>query len=342
MAGDYGRIHRLLRILTLIQSEPGWKSTRLALECQTSARNVYRDIAVLRAAGIPVEYDAQLGGYRVRKEFFLPAVELTLDESLALVALAEHIGGKEQIPMMGAAARAIEKVRCNLPARVQQELALIDPHLNIQLQPAGPADQIKDVYQKMRLALVQKRALQCEYDAVTKEGDGRPFLFEPYTLFFSQRAWYAVGYHHGRRGLRTLKLNRFCACGLTARRYTIPKSFSLQKHLGNAWRMMRGDKTYDVELWFDPAFAQTIEDTHWHKTQQVRWQADGSIVFKVKVDGLEEIIWWILSMGPHCVVRKPAELAQRIGDLASAVVHRYESASPPAPAARAGSLATVG
>lgn len=41
------------------------------------------------------------------------------------------------------------------------------------------------------------------------------------------------------------------------------------------------------------------------------------MIFRCKVDGLDEIVWWILSMGPHCVVNKPPELADRVGELAA-------------------------
>jgi proteasome accessory factor B len=106
----------------------------------------------------------------------------------------------------------------------------------------------------------------------------------------------------------------------------IPEDFSLARHLGNAWRMIRGQKTYRVELAFDPEFAETIADTHWHPTQEVIWNDDQSITFRCKVDGLEEIVWWVLSMGPHCVVNKPKELAEQVKELAAAMVANYVDA----------------
>jgi predicted DNA-binding transcriptional regulator YafY len=78
-----------------------------------------------------------------------------------------------------------------------------------------------------------------------------------------------------------------------------------------------------VELHFDPEFAETIADTHWHSTQEVIWNDDQSITFKCKVDGLEEIVWWVLSMGPHCTVKKPKELIEQVRKLASEMVARY-------------------
>jgi len=48
--------------------------------------------------------------------------------------------------------------------------------------------------------------------------------------------------------------------------------------------MIRGKKTYEVELHFDAEFAETVADTHWHPTQETIWQDDGSVIFRCKVD----------------------------------------------------------
>ncbi len=130
--------------------------------------------------------------------------------------------------------------------------------------------------------------------------------------------------HHGKHNeVRNLRLSRFTHLEPTGDVYTIPKTFTLDQHLGNAWRMMRGNKTYAVELHFDAEFADTIADTHWHATQEVTWNSDESITFECKVDGLEEIVWWILSMGPHCTVKKPVELIEQVRALALAMVKQY-------------------
>jgi predicted DNA-binding transcriptional regulator YafY len=90
--------------------------------------------------------------------------------------------------------------------------------------------------------------------------------------------------------------------------------------------MIRGSTTYDVELLFDAEFAETISDTHWHATQDTDNRPDGSMLFRCKVDGLDEIVWWIMSMGPHCVVKKPKVLAQQVKSLAMDIVKHYPEA----------------
>jgi predicted DNA-binding transcriptional regulator YafY len=121
-----------------------------------------------------------------------------------------------------------------------------------------------------------------------------------------------VGHHGLHDEIRTFKLNRFADMQATTQKYEIPKSFTLAKYLGNAWRMIRGAKRHDVELIFDPTFAETISDTSWHPTQEFDNLPDGSLRFTCTVDGLDEIVWWVLSMGSHCKVIQPPELAERV------------------------------
>ncbi len=328
MPADYTRIHRLLRILTLIQGESGWTAERLAQACSVTVRTIYRDMKSLEGAGIPYFHDEATNGYRIHRDFYMPPVQLTLDESLALVALGEHIGGREQIPLTRAASRAVSKVRSVMPHRLREELESLDKHIAIKLTHAGPFDGIQDVYSQVRESIVRRFSLRCCYESVQsprqQNGQDEVFLFDPYKLFFSKRAWYVIGHHHGRDEQRCLKLNRFTKVEPTRAAYTIPKDFDLDDQLGYAWQMIRGSKRYNIELWFSPEFAETIADTHWHSTQEIRWHEDGSMHFRCKVDGLDEIVWWVMSMGPHCRVLKPKALANRVRDMALATAQGYE------------------
>ncbi|MCC7204864.1 MAG: WYL domain-containing protein [Phycisphaeraceae bacterium] len=332
MATDYGRIHRLLKILVMIQSGRSWSAQSLARECGKSVRTIFRDLRTLEAAGVPCQFNSRRGGYQVRADFFMPPVELTIEESLSLAALGEQVAGQDQIPLTRAAARAIEKVRCQLPGPIRQEVEQTGRHLRIRLAATAPEDGSQDVYDLVHMAIRTRRVLRCGYEAAhgsdpggsRRAGPDEEFEFEPYTLFFSQRAWYAVGRHGGRRGaIRCLKLSRFTRCQLAGRRYEIPRSFRLDDHLGLAWRMIRGGRRHEVVIEFDAEFAETVADTRWHATQSVEWREDGSMVFRCQVDGLDEIVWWVLSMGPHCRVVRPRELADRVADLGRGVAAVY-------------------
>jgi predicted DNA-binding transcriptional regulator YafY len=58
------RIHRLLRMITLLQGRQSWSVEELALELQVSRRTVFRDLNMLEMAHIPYYFDDERGNYR--------------------------------------------------------------------------------------------------------------------------------------------------------------------------------------------------------------------------------------------------------------------------------------
>lgn len=243
---------------------------------------------------------------------FLPPVQLTPREALALCLLCGEIAEKEQIPFTRPAWMGLTKLLATLPASARQEAMTAADSVVVQTAAATPPDGHLDVYQRVQRSIATRTALRCRYEAAGRDGDDGEFEFEPYALYFAVRAWYAVGLHNERDGIRTLKLNRFTMVSPTERSFQIPDGFSLDGLLGNAWRMIRGEPDYEVELRFDPQFAETIADTLWHKTQRLEEHEDGSLTFRCTVAGLNEIVWWVLSMGPHCRVIAPEELREQV------------------------------
>lgn len=329
MPKDNTRLLRLLRILSILTGQAPRNAAQFAERLGIDQRTFYRDLKALRELGIVIDFDDTDQGYRVRRESFLQPLHLTAPEALALTLLAQGVGGSgngdEQIAQTGDAARAMEKLRAKLPASVRADLIDMENHVDIRLPATGPdSAAIGDVFHAVRSAIASRRALQCRYDSLNPEtSDGEAFELRPYALSFDQRAWYVVGHHGGRDDIRRLKLNRFTALHQTDKPYAIPDDFSLDIFRGKAWRMIRGDRLYSVAIRFDAQFAETVADTNWHSTQEVQEADDGSIVFRCEVEGLDEIVWWVLGYGPHAQVLEPTELADRVRGLAQATAKRY-------------------
>ncbi len=322
-------LHRLLKIIVLVQSGPGWNAASLAKECMVVERTIYRDVKKLETVGVPIKHDEASGGYRVSGEFFLPPVQLSSEEAIALAVLCEEVAGREQIGFLSPALRALQKLRAQLPTEMREEVQRKSRHVTIRTAQHVPSADHLDVFNRMSTAINTGKALECEYD---KAGAGNAnsgaaaeaFIFEPYALHYNLRAWYAVGRHTGRQGMRCLKLTRFLRVTPTPRSYNIPASFSIDKYLRNAWSIIPGEKDYDVEIVFDAGLAQTVIETMWHPTQETEEHADGGATFRCTVSGLDEIVWWVLSMGNKCRVVGPPELARRVADEARTVAALYE------------------
>jgi predicted DNA-binding transcriptional regulator YafY len=311
MGRSYTRIHRLLRLLAIIQSRRGLKAQDLAGLLNITERTIYGDLNALKDAGIPCDFDIETQGYRVRPGFFMPPVEFTADEAMALVLLLEQTSQSDQIPYLSSVSKAVEKIRAQLPPQMLEEITPLDDRVQIDMARSQADHSARDVFDEVRDAIVRRRLLLCRYESATSPSDDSEFEFRPYVLWFCQRAWYAVGYHGGRQEVRHLKLNRFISVRPTDRPYHIPEDFNMRAHLGNAWRM-RGGPPYHVRVQFSDSFADNASETRWHHTQQEQWNSDGSVTLSFDVDGLDEIVWWVLGYGPEAKVLEPPELIDMV------------------------------
>jgi len=75
--------------------------------------------------------------------------------------------------------------------------------------------------------------------------------------------------------------------------------------------VFRGEQSYDIELRFESEAAKVVTETEWHHTQQVSKHRDGTVTLSFTVDGLEEILRWILTWTGQVTIVKPDQLRQR-------------------------------
>ena len=58
--------------------------------------------------------------------------------------------------------------------------------------------------------------------------------------------------------------------------------------------------------------AVLVTETTWHHTQKVRRHKDGTATLTFLIDGLDEILWWVLGWSGRVCVVKPPELREMV------------------------------
>jgi proteasome accessory factor B len=322
---DVGRLHRVLKIITMLQGGRTFNAGRLAAECGVSRRTVYRDLNAIEKAGIPFFYDAPSQGYRIHTTGLLPPINLDLEEALALVLLATELGRTGRLPLFQPARDAAAKIESSLPLGLRASLGSLIQRMAVRPGPVARHNALQETYRLVQRAIVRHEALDARYISFHDGGQIRTRL-EPYWLMFHERAWYVIGRSSKHRSVRTFKLGRFKALEPSGAPFKMPADLSIEKHLGNAWRLMRGDKTYEVHLKFSPLVGPNVAEVNWHPTQRIRWDDDGAVHFTATVDGLDEIVWWVLGYGPEVEVVAPPELRTRLADMARRMLRLYDKA----------------
>lgn len=83
------RLIRLMRIITIVQANPGILARELAERCETSERTIYRDMEALSAMHIPITNMGHGKGYIFISNFALYPLNWTEEEVEAFTKLGE-------------------------------------------------------------------------------------------------------------------------------------------------------------------------------------------------------------------------------------------------------------
>ncbi len=321
---NLARIHRLLELIGLLQAGRGYNAEGLAQACGVSRRSIFRDLDLLRQSGVPVAFDETRECYRIPGACLLPPTNFTADEALALLVLCHELGNGAGLPFLGPARSAAVKLESALPARLRDQLRDVVAAVKIQPAPNNPLEGRKPVYEQLLEAIANRRNVRIRYGSLQEQKEITTRL-SPYRMFFSRRSWYVVGRWSIHRAKRTFNLGRILQLEPLEDRFQVPRGFSIERYLRNAWHMIpeRGPDR-EVLVRFDRLVAQNVAEVHWHKTQRVEFRDDGSLDFRATVSGLNEISWWILGYGDQAEVIAPPELRKLVAARARRMAERYE------------------
>jgi proteasome accessory factor B len=306
------RISRLLKLLQTLQAGNGKDADGLAAACGVSRRTFFRDLETLRAAGVPLEFDDEHNRYSIAGEFFLPPTNFTAEEALAVIVLTSKYAGVGRLPFLEPAQRAALKLESNLPGPLRDELRSVTRSIQINVPQVNPLVNKQECYQQLVDAIAGRHVVRINYQSLT-EWETITTKLRPYQLLFSLRSWYVIGRSSLHKDTRTFNLSRITEAIPLKERYVIPKSFSLEKHLKNAWHLIPDEgPDQEVVVRFQPLVARNVAEVVWHKTQELLWREDGSLDFHARVSGLNEISWWILGYGDQAEVLQPLKLRRLV------------------------------
>ncbi|QDV37567.1 helix-turn-helix transcriptional regulator [Tautonia plasticadhaerens] len=300
------RFARILKLLELLQGYPRCNRPFLARELEITVRTVQRDLEVLRLAGVPWDFDRAEGCYLLPDGWQFPGTGLTGFEALGRVTSAALAGA---MGLPDGKARQTHVRRPENPSRRPARELLEDTRrvtavLGMKLADHG---QCGPAIRTIQEALLGGRCLEGTYASPYQSGEKR-LVLHPYRLCFVKQAWYLIARPEGSDRPTTYRVARFRAISGTGAPASVPEVFDLRAYFGDAWAVYRGERGYEVEVRFVPEAAALVTETNWHHTQRERRHEDGSLTLEFRVDGLEEIVWWVLGWTGRVEVVQPPEL----------------------------------
>lgn len=315
------RVHRILRLIVLLQSRQALSSRDLMDQLGVSRRTLFRDLNTLELAGIPY-YHEKRRGYRIGKGFFLPPVSLTVPETLGLMLLAKSTATRKGAPLGRAAVSAIAKLTATVPDEIRQACNDLLTHVSVDHGAQLDQDQESVHYVSVQRCIDEGRCCKVVYNSPA-EPEIITMRLDPYALHFASRAWYVIGYCDHYQDVRILKLSRLQSVEPMQRLFVRPKNFNPMDKIGQAWQLIPEGQIYCIELEFSARVASNVIETRWHPSQKHEMLEDGRCRVSFEIDGLGEIAWWICGYADQVIVISPPQLRHRVARMLKHAFEQY-------------------
>lgn len=320
------RVSRLLKLLQLLQSGEPLTVEEMGERVGVSRRTVFRDISLLGDAGLRFDYDRDTKRYSAPKHSLLPPVTLDHAEALTLMMAVRYVLERPWCADRAVASSAALKLQGMLPSALVDYCWRMLGAVEVSRGQVSDATGIVDTLSMLQSVIAESKRVRVRYDSYY-EGKAIDDTLTPYRVVFRHRGWYLIARSERDDRVQTYKIERVLSASVLERPARGDPNFDVDDYFGNAWLMIRGDTSYHVRIRFSSKVAGNVDEVIWHKTQQTTYAEDGSLLFDVDVDGLGEIMWWVLGYGDQAEVVDPPELREMILGHARSMSQMYEGKS---------------
>ncbi|MBM4000389.1 MAG: HTH domain-containing protein [Planctomycetes bacterium] len=198
-----GRHARAIRLLTCLQGGPAFNAKELSLRLNVSRRTIYRDLNLIRDAGIPVEFNSDDSGYRIEHGSDKPLAPPNFnDRDLAKLVLTSQLSVLNSWPHFAMSCReSMTRLLAHYPRRIRETISHLLSCCAVELPKPDYVDQHVETIEMLLAAIVRQKQVRLDLDQRFEVRDGRGTTeFSVYRLIAGLEDWWIVGRSslHGR------------------------------------------------------------------------------------------------------------------------------------------------
>lgn len=315
---------RLLRLLSLLQARADWPGSELAHRLEVTPRTLRRDVARLRSLGYPVHATpGTAGGYRLGAGASLPPLLLDDDEAVAVALSLRSAAAHSVAGVSEASVRALAKLEQVLPARLRERAAAIG---SATVPLAGP-DPAVDPGALVTIARACHRRERLEFGYRDSAGSLSRRLVEPHRLVQASYRWYLVARNAGspaspagraeptgHADWRTFRVDRIDALHATGVRFVPRDPPDAAAFVARA--ITTAPYRYQARI-IVRAAASAVAERIPPSVGVVTTATADSCVLTTGSDSLDALAFHIAMLGLPVQVLEPAELVERMSELAA-------------------------
>jgi predicted DNA-binding transcriptional regulator YafY len=317
------RAARLVQLLLLLQARGRLTAAALATELEVSERTIHRDVEALSAAGVPIYAErGPHGGFQLVDGYRTRLTGLTGDEAEALF-LSGMPGPAAELGLGTVVAAARLKVLAALPAELRTRASRLVERFHLDAASWFNAGESVPHLGVVADAVWEARRITVGYRRAGGEVDR---MLEPLGLVLKAGIWYLVA--RADEQIRTYRISRFSRVTPTADGFERPAEFDLAGH----WHASIAEYERDtprievtvrvheraIGLLADLVGVRAVRAAEEVSEPEAEWRR-----LRLWVDWPEEVPGRLLALGARLEVVEPAEVRERVVELARGVIARH-------------------
>lgn len=328
------RTERLLDLVALLLDAAtplSWADVRAAFpedyggSDDAAERKFERDKAELLELGIPLTYlpatDEAPEGYVVdRSAYYLPEVGLTAEELAVLYAAGSAALTSGAFPGRQDLAHALRKIG------FFAEGPLPAPKVRLELGAVGEAKELPARLELLWTAITARKSVELEYFSPHGQATTRRRV-DPWGLALRRGLWTLVGHCHLRNDVRVFHVHRVRSLTLNTARprspdFEVPSDFRLDEWVATWPWQHRFHAPVDVHVHLAGALAPLASRLFGAPAAP----RGSGVEVVLRVTDLDGLARYVLSLGEHARVTAPPQAADRVAELATAVLTHHGGA----------------
>lgn len=313
-----GKIGAALNMVMLLQNNVKMKIEEIARELEVSNRQVQEYKSELEQAGIFINSQSgKYGGYSIAPGSRYLSIPVR-DMDLSILDRVSDFLTKSNNMYSDEYKNSINRIKSNFKKR-----EYIDEQVKyFYIYPGSSVNKEKEIKlcEQISDAYSMKKKIGIGYKSI-KSGESERVL-HPYGIYNYEGDTYLIAYCENRKEVRDFKLCRISKLNIMDEKYKIDKDFDIHEYTKNSIGNFKGEEI-EIHLIIREPFATIVSEKRWSSKQSIKELSDGSIEFRARMMGYEQMKSWILGMGPNVTVLEPKKLVDDIKEDIKKMMNTY-------------------